>query len=81
MFANFPPDGTYELCGPKIDGNPEGFPEHVLIRHGHTELPQAPRTFDGLRAWLAERDIEGIVFHHADGRMCKIKTKDFGLKR
>lgn len=27
-------DGTYELCGPKIQKNPEGFSKHVLIRHG-----------------------------------------------
>jgi hypothetical protein len=27
------------------------------------------------------RDIEGLVFHHPDGRMAKIKLKDFGLRR
>ena len=27
-------DGTYELCGPKVQGNPEGYVAHVLIRHG-----------------------------------------------
>jgi hypothetical protein len=37
--------------------------------------------FDGLRAWLAERDIEGLVFHHSDGRMAKIRKADFGLAR
>ena len=25
--------------------------------------------------------FEGIVFHHPDGRMAKIKLKDFGLYR
>ena len=24
-------------------------------------------------------DIEGIVWHHPDGRMAKIKRRDFGL--
>lgn len=75
-------DGTYELIGPKIQGNPEGFAEHVLVSHQRTgEHLDAPRTFAGLRDWLQGMDIEGIVFHHPDGRMAKIKKRDFGLKR
>jgi hypothetical protein len=85
-FAAWPdaPDGTYELCGPKIQANPEGYQTHQLIPHG---LPQAswvadaPRDFDGIREYLRTRNIEGIVWHHPDGRMVKIKTKDFGIKR
>lgn len=80
------PDGTYELIGPKIQGNPECAPCHVLIRHGLEHLMDAPRTFEALRVYLAARNhagdgIEGIVWHHPDGRMAKIKTKDFGIKR
>jgi hypothetical protein len=76
------PDGTYELVGPKIQGNPENFSEHILISHNETALhPSAPRTFEGLREWFQAYDIEGLVFHHPDGRMAKIKKKDFGLKR
>ena len=70
-------DGTYELCGPKIQGNPEGFDSHVLVRHGVWKLEDAPRTFEEIRSYLLARDIEGIVWHHADGRMVKIKKKDF----
>lgn len=73
------PDGTYELCGPKIQGNPERFNIHVLIRHGDEQI-DPPRTFDGLRNYLGERVIEGIVWHHPDGRMVKIKRKDFFKK-
>jgi hypothetical protein len=73
-------DGTYELCGPKVQSNAEEFNHHVLIRHG--ELPEdAPRTFVALRVWLATAGIEGVVWHHPDGRMVKIKAKDFGLRR
>lgn len=75
------PDGTYELIGPKIQGNPEGVPEHILMHHGATVLFDAPRDFKGLKQYLEGRGIEGIVWHHPDGRMVKIKTKDFGLKR
>lgn len=73
-------DGTYELCGPRVQGNPEELKAHTLIRHG-VERTEAPRTFGALREWLEPRDIEGIVWHHPDGRMVKIKKKDFGLKR
>ena len=73
-------DGTYELCGPKINGNREGFNTHVLISHGK-HIMDAPRTFDELKAWFADKDIEGIVWHHPDGRMVKIKSGDFGHKR
>lgn len=78
--SNILPDGTYELCGPKVQGNPESFQSHVLVPHG-IEKVQAPRTFEKLKAWFAEQNIEGVVWHHPDGRMVKIKAKDFGLKR
>lgn len=74
------PDGTYELCGPKVQGNPEGRSYHTLIPHGSVEI-NAPRTFEGLREFLKDAGIEGIVWHHPDGRMIKIKAKDFGWKR
>lgn len=73
-------DGTYELCGPKVQGNPEGFPMHILLRHGAERLPDAPRDFVGLRAFLETSVLEGIVFRHEDGRMAKIRRDDFGFK-
>lgn len=77
---------TYELCGPKVQGNPENFPRHVLLPHGESFAPEAgepPRDYDGLRAWLEPLDVEGIVWWATDGtkRMAKVKKKDFGLKR
>lgn len=74
-------DGTYELCGPKVQKNPEGYDSHVLIRHGCEVLQDCPRTFEGLKEYLKDRDIEGVVWHHPDGRMVKIKGKDFGYGR
>lgn len=81
--ANLPlyPDGTYELIGPKIQGNPEGVQEHILCRHEFCQKIDAPRQYHLLGVFLAGQDIEGLVFHHPDGRMAKIKLKDFGLKR
>lgn len=73
-------DGTYELVGPKINGNKEGFSYHKLIIHGGKIL-EAPRNWVDLNYWFATVvHIEGIVWHHPDGRMVKIKKKDFGYK-
>lgn len=70
--------GTYELVGPKVNGNPENAPFHVLVRHAAAQLlTGVPRDHDGLAAWLAEFDGEGIVWHHPDGRMAKLKRRDF----
>lgn len=80
-FTGTKDDGTYELCGPKVQGNPEGYSEHRLIRHGITEIEEAPRDYNGLKEYFRVHDIEGIVWHHSDGRMVKIKGKDFGIKR
>jgi len=76
-------DGTYELCGPKIQGNPEKLSDHYLIRHGgHTLLGLInPMDFENIKEYFEVVDIEGIVFHHPDGRMCKIRKSDFGIKR
>jgi hypothetical protein len=76
-------DGTYELCGPKIQGNPEGLAVHMLIPHGIVALPWFPRTFDAIRAAFADPAWlgEGVVWHHSDGQMVKVKCRDFGIKR
>jgi len=73
-------DGTYELVGPKVQGNPYGLDEHALWKHGGIECSSCPRDYAGIRQWLKDHPvIEGIVWHHGDGRMCKIKRRDFGL--
>jgi hypothetical protein len=74
--GNYAP-GTYELIGARINGNPEGVIGHELIPHGVDELFDAPRDFAGLAVWLHAHTFEGIVWHHPDGRMAKIKQRDF----
>lgn len=82
-------DGTYELCGEKISTerftqhfNPEKIIGHKLIKHGSQILSIDNFSFETLRNYFEIVDIEGIVFHHkTDGRMCKIRKKDFGIKR
>lgn len=75
-------DGTYELCGEKIQGNPEKLAGYKLLKHGSVVLPATDCTFEGLKNYLQTAEIEGIVYHHkTDGRMCKIRKSDFGIKR
>lgn len=84
------PVGTYELLGPKVNGNPEGMATHSLLLHATAAIAtclgcaarpmghgMAPRDFGGLAAWLHAHPYEGIVWHHPDGRMAKIKKRDF----
>jgi hypothetical protein len=68
--------------GPKINGNPEGVVgRHQLVRHAAAAklvgAIAAPRDYDGLRDYLAVHPYEGIVWHHPDGRMAKLKARDF----
>lgn len=66
-----------------MQGNPERRDAHVLVRHDAslTFADQPPRDFEGLKAWMTGRDVEGIVWHHPDGRMAKLKLRDFGIRR
>lgn len=79
------PDGTYELCGPHIQGNPEHYSTDTLVPHGREVIPDAPRDFDGLREYFKAHDIEGIVWwrdvNDSDCDKVKIKAKDWGIKR
>lgn len=75
-------EGTYELCGKKVQGNPEKIEGHKLIKHGCEVLGITDFSFDGLKSFLKVTDIEGIVFHDSESdRMCKIRKSDFGIRR
>ncbi|WP_037610134.1 hypothetical protein [Streptacidiphilus rugosus] len=74
--------GSYELVGPKINGNPERRRAHGLVAHATAEsIAVKDLSFEGVRTVVlaaAEADgCEGIVWHHEDGRMAKIKARDF----
>ena len=71
-------DGTYELCGPHFQSNPYGLASDTFFRHGG-EVVECPRDYAGIAAWLQEFEHEGIVWHHEDGRMVKLKRSDFRL--
>lgn len=75
--ADFPV-GTYELVGPKVNGNPHRLIRHELWKHGSVEQLEVPRTYEELDDYLRDFSYEGIVWHHEDGRRAKIKKRDFG---
>lgn len=74
------PDGTYELIGPKILGNPEKVDSHQLINHTAWEVTNITRTYKDIKYFLSVNNFEGLVFHN-NGQMAKIKKKDFGMVR
>lgn len=80
------PVGTYELVGPKVNGNPENAVGHVLIQHGTQRLGGPPvMDYDHLHQWLVTHHennlVEGVVWWRdpsdPDCDKAKLKAKDF----
>lgn len=78
-------DWTYELLGPKVQGNHEKLLAHALFRHGGEVLENCPRDFEALKLFLQDAAIEGVVWWRditdLNCDKVKIKAKDFGIKR
>jgi hypothetical protein len=74
---------TFELIGPKVQGNLYGLPAHCLMRHGSIRFTTPPpTTIPELRVWF-ESDldgaVEGIVWHSAEHGMVKVHRHHLGL--
>lgn len=74
--------GGYELCGPKINKNPEGLGFHVVLAHAHApQVRPFGLSFEQIRETVQvlhdAEGFEGLVWHHPDGRMAKIKYRDY----
>ena len=50
------------------------------MKHGEHILADVPRSFEGIKDYLQEHYIEGIVFWKDGEPRCKIKRSDFGFK-
>lgn len=72
-------NGTYEAVGLHFNGNPYCLDRDYLIPHGKTEIDLPDRSFEGIRSYLSEHAIEGIVFWKDGTPQCKIKRSNFGL--
>lgn len=80
--------GTYELCGPKINGNPEKLTTSKLFNHGSDEATEIPdmtkmdraEAYETLKTIFTEykkQGIEGVVWWGADGKRTKLRVYDF----
>ena len=72
------PYGTYEAIGKHFNGNMYNLDYDTLIPHGK-DVIEVPRTFEGIRDYLRDNFIEGIVFWKDGEPKCKIKRSDFGF--
>lgn len=70
---------TYEAIGKHFNGNPYNLDDDILNRHGE-DIIEVERTFEGIKKYLEENYIEGIVFWKDGEPKCKIKRSDFGFK-
>ena len=71
---------TYELIGPRVNGNPHGLDEHVLVQHGMVDdYMDGPVTFESVQERLVTATLEGIVWWSGGKPVAKIKRRDFGL--
>lgn len=69
---------TYEAIGKHFNGNPYNLDYDTLVPHGE-EVVEVPRTFEGIRDFLKDHYIEGLVFWLDGEPKCKIKRSDFGF--
>ena len=86
-----PQNATYEAIGPHFNSNPYHMDQDCLIMHGKIKLDEdacpdalgngdGKRTFEGIKKYLEETEIEGLVFWKDDEPQCKIKRRDFGFE-
>ncbi|XP_052798721.1 uncharacterized protein C12orf29 homolog isoform X2 [Mya arenaria] len=78
---------TAELIGTNINGNPYGLgtkknPIHLLVIHGTIKVENAPPiSLEDIRAWFkGSGQVEGIVWHCANGTLFKVHRNHVSLK-
>lgn len=86
-IASWYEDGTYELCGPGVNGNHDRFKELQLVKHGAwgiTDLDYRGMDscvlYEVLKRYLTDHPFEGIVFKGPSGLYAKICRQHFGLE-
>lgn len=72
-------DGTFEAVGKHFNGNPYNLNYDVLVPHGFERAKLEVLTFEGIKKYLKQTPIEGIVFWKDKEPKCKIKRTDFGF--
>lgn len=73
-------DGTYEAVGVHFQGNPYNLENDILVKHGEEIITDLlNRSYEGIKQYLENHKIEGIVFWKDGEPKCKIKRSDFGF--
>lgn len=70
---------TFEAIGEHFNGNPQNVIGDNLIKHGSIVV-EVKRSFEGIKKFLEENYIEGLVFWKDGEPQCKIKRSDFGFE-
>ena len=73
-------DGTYEAIGRHFQSNPYHMNDDMLEPHGVRIITGLDRSYDGIKRYLQDHNVEGIVFWKDNQPRCKIKRSDFGLE-
>ena len=79
LSSPFLPDGTYEAIGMHFQGNPYHLDTDTLVKHGEMILDSSLNSFETIKTFLQNNEIEGIVFWLDGEPKCKIKRTDFGF--
>lgn len=79
-FPSILPDGTYEAIGEHFQGNPYHLKGDTLVKHGTMVITAKLNSFEAIKEFLKNNDIEGIVFWLDGEPRCKIKRSDFGFE-
>lgn len=72
-------NSTFEAVGKHFQGNPYSLEYDILVQHG-LRMVDVERTFEGIKDYLSNNSIEGLVFWLNGEPVCKIKRTDFGFK-
>lgn len=77
---------TFEAIGKHFQGNPYNLDFDILVPHGsiilRTNACEEVITFEGIKKFLTDNYIEGLVYWDISNNkpVCKIKRTDFGLE-
>ena len=69
---------TDEAIGEHFNGTPYHMEMDMLVPHGE-DVIEVERTFEGIKNYLCDNPLEGIVFWKDGEPRCKIKRTDFGF--
>ena len=72
-------NGTYELIGKDVQGNPYNLNETKLVKHGSEVIAITDLSFNGIKDYFSTLNHEGIVWYHPDGRMAKLRRSHFNF--